>query len=139
MGAGIGLVLVTVAILSLVVSNETVAPGKVGVVPAASARVIIRQVAAATSITTVPKSIVKAEYGDAYFSGESYEGARCVADFAQTTVPICTLGDVTGTHLMVLYGDSHALMWIPAFDAIAKAEHWRLVVLGKLGCPAARA
>jgi hypothetical protein len=40
---------------------------------------------------------------------------------------------------MVVYGDSHALMWIPAFDAFARADHWRLVVLGKLGCPAASA
>lgn len=39
---------------------------------------------------------------------------------------------------MVVYGDSHALMWIPAFEAIAKAAHWKLVVLGKWACPAIR-
>jgi hypothetical protein len=38
----------------------------------------------------------------------------------------------------VVYGDSHSLMWIPAFAAIARAEHWRLVVLGKWACPANR-
>ena len=35
---------------------------------------------------------------------------------------------------MVLYGDSHALMWFEAFDAIAKQAEWRLVVLGKDWC-----
>jgi peptidoglycan/LPS O-acetylase OafA/YrhL len=136
--AGVGLVLATVALLSVLESVETVAPHKVGLVPAANVQVVLDQVAAATRITTVPTSIVKAEYGAAYASGESYEGARCVANFQQTRVPICTLGDRTGRHLMVVYGDSHALMWIPAFIGIANAEHWRLVVLGKLGCPAVR-
>lgn len=37
---------------------------------------------------------------------------------------------------MVLYGDSHALMWLPAFDAIARSAGWRLVVLAKVYCPA---
>jgi hypothetical protein len=36
---------------------------------------------------------------------------------------------------MVVWGDSHALMWLPAFDTIAKRAHWRLVVLGKPDCP----
>ena len=37
---------------------------------------------------------------------------------------------------MVVYGDSHALMWLPAFNGVAKAAHWRLIVLGKSDCPA---
>lgn len=31
---------------------------------------------------------------------------------------------------------THALMWLPAFDAIAKDTHMRLLVLGKPDCPA---
>jgi hypothetical protein len=36
---------------------------------------------------------------------------------------------------MVVYGDSHAIMWLPAFEDIATADHWKLVVLGKYACP----
>jgi hypothetical protein len=46
------------------------------------------------------------------------------------------LGDPHGADLAVVYGDSHALMWLPAFDGVAKAAHWRLIVLGKSDCPA---
>ena len=35
---------------------------------------------------------------------------------------------------MVLYGDSHALMWFDAMNDIAKAAHWKLVILGKGYC-----
>jgi hypothetical protein len=36
---------------------------------------------------------------------------------------------------VVLYGDSHAGMWVPALDAIAVSRHWRLQFYGKPGCP----
>ena len=37
---------------------------------------------------------------------------------------------------MVVYGDSHAAMWLPAFQWIATTAHWKLVVLSKPYCPA---
>ena len=37
---------------------------------------------------------------------------------------------------MVIYGDSHAGMWLDALDPIAKRDHWRLIDLSKGGCPA---
>jgi hypothetical protein len=49
----------------------------------------------------------------------------------------CTFGDVHGTRTMVLFGDSHALMWFPALDAIAVAARWRLVALMEYACPVA--
>jgi hypothetical protein len=50
--------------------------------------------------------------------------------------PLCTIGDISARKLMIVYGDSHAIMWLPAFDAIARAAHWRLVVIGAYFCPA---
>ncbi len=134
---GLAIAVSTVGVLSVVigVDMETATTG--AVVPAANAGVVASQVAAATRITTVPESIVKAEYGAAYVTGESFLRPRCIASFQQSSVPICTLGDTGGAGLMVVYGDSHALMWTPAFEAFARSEHLRLVVLGKLGCPAA--
>ena len=37
---------------------------------------------------------------------------------------------------MVLYGDSHAAMWLDAIASIASDNHWRLVALTKGDCPA---
>jgi SGNH domain (fused to AT3 domains) len=49
----------------------------------------------------------------------------------------CVFGDTKGKHTMFLWGDSHALMWFPALDAVAKAAHWKLVALMAYGCPVA--
>jgi hypothetical protein len=60
----------------------------------------------------------------------------CILGGTNNTDP-CVFGDVTGKKTMVLWGDSHAEMWFPALDAVAKAEKWRLVALIDLGCPVA--
>jgi len=49
----------------------------------------------------------------------------------------CTFGDTKGTKSMVLFGDSHAFMWFPAVNAIAKAAKWKLYFLSLYGCPVA--
>ena len=36
---------------------------------------------------------------------------------------------------MVLFGDSHAHQWQPAFEQIAKDRQWELIVRAKAGCP----
>jgi SGNH domain-containing protein len=59
----------------------------------------------------------------------------CVSGY--NNEPACVYGDRHGSHTMVLFGDSHALMWFPPLDAIAKAAKWRLVALMALGCPVA--
>ncbi|HTT60011.1 MAG TPA: SGNH hydrolase domain-containing protein [Acidimicrobiales bacterium] len=61
---------------------------------------------------------------------------RCVAESqSQSTVPICPLGDTSSKKTMILLGDSQAHMWAPAFIAIARAQHERLIVLAKDACP----
>lgn len=47
----------------------------------------------------------------------------------------CVYGDVTATTSLVLFGNSHARMWLPAIDPIAIKDQLRLVVLGKNECP----
>lgn len=59
----------------------------------------------------------------------------CSVDFADTSVPNCIGGDETATRTIVLYGDSHATMWMPAIDRIAKATGWKVVLFAKLACP----
>ena len=62
--------------------------------------------------------------------------ASCIAqldDMARG--PLCVLGDATTSRTMVLLGDSQAMMWSTSFIALAKADGWRLVLLGRDGCP----
>jgi hypothetical protein len=70
------------------------------------------------------------------WGGDPADAVGCEATLTLTRLPACVFGDVHGTHTMVLYGDSHALMWFETFDAIAKRAGWRLVVLGKDWCHA---
>jgi peptidoglycan/LPS O-acetylase OafA/YrhL len=134
--AGVALVLATVLVLSLAITVETAGPTTYQVVPAANEQVVLDQVAAASGITTVPQSVVQAKYGASYVDWTSFESQKCQADFFESSEGICNVGDPTGRRLMVVYGDSHALMWLPAFDAIAKAANIRLVMLAKSYCPA---
>ena len=49
----------------------------------------------------------------------------------------CIYGDTSSRTSIVLFGDSHAAAWFPAFNSIARRQHWRLVVMVKAGCPPA--
>ena len=133
---GITTVLATLAILSLVIGLEST-PGAASGIPAApNLRAVLHEVAAAKSITTVPAAIdpglaqASSDYG-----GDAEDGA-CQADLTQSNEKLCILGDVHARRLLLVYGDSHALMWLPAFNSIAKDAHMRLLVLGKPNCPA---
>ncbi len=63
------------------------------------------------------------------------ESNPCSVDFAEVRVPVCTGGDANGSKLAILYGDSHASMWMPAVDAIAKKNGYRVELYAKLACP----
>jgi peptidoglycan/LPS O-acetylase OafA/YrhL len=61
----------------------------------------------------------------------------CLLDTQITYKVPCVVGDLTGTNV-VLFGDSHAEQWLPALIPIAYERGWRLTVLTKAGCPAAK-
>lgn len=63
------------------------------------------------------------------------ESNPCSVDFAEVRVPNCSGGDSTATRLIVLYGDSHASMWMPTIDQIAKKNGYRVELYAKLACP----
>jgi hypothetical protein len=46
----------------------------------------------------------------------------------------CIYGNPTGTTTIVLFGDSHALSWFPAVDALAQTRGWRLLSLTMSAC-----
>lgn len=50
---------------------------------------------------------------------------------------LCVFGDPNSSTVVVVTGDSHAAHWFGAFEEAAKANHWKLVMVTKTGCPAA--
>jgi peptidoglycan/LPS O-acetylase OafA/YrhL len=52
----------------------------------------------------------------------------------QTTSDICHLGDDSATKSIVLFGDSHAQMWMPTILAMAQSDAWVVIPLVKSGC-----
>jgi hypothetical protein len=47
----------------------------------------------------------------------------------------CATGDTASPTTVALVGDSHAAMWDPAMQQVAKQRHWRLETLAKITCP----
>ena len=134
-------VLATVALLSVVISVETVVPPRYHVVPAANTAEVVRQVAAAPRITSLPPnlepSLSQAGNDWAAWNGNLYTPCADTADISAYSEKLCALGDAGSTHTMIAIGDSHTIMWLPAYQAMAKANHLRLFVLVKYFCPAA--
>jgi peptidoglycan/LPS O-acetylase OafA/YrhL len=60
----------------------------------------------------------------------------CNVTRADTTSSACEFGDPNGSTVAVVYGDSHAAMWVPALDAIGKQSSIKFIQLTKPGCPA---
>jgi hypothetical protein len=46
----------------------------------------------------------------------------------------CSFGDTGSSQVMVLYGDSYAEQLIPAFAALGRADHFKIVVYVRYGC-----
>jgi peptidoglycan/LPS O-acetylase OafA/YrhL len=65
------------------------------------------------------------------------DSTNCHADFTTVRQGECVFGDRSGTHTAVLFGDSHADMWLAAFGRAGGAEHWKIVDWTKSSCPAA--
>ena len=58
--------------------------------------------------------------------------------FEGSDVVECARGDPASKFAVVLFGDSHADQWLPAFEAMANNRGWRLVLIRKPACPTAR-
>ena len=66
-----------------------------------------------------------------------FDNDKCEAGPAADHVDACVFGDPASSTKVVLYGDSHAGMWLPALLEIARRRHWQLRSFGKPACPAA--
>ncbi len=52
----------------------------------------------------------------------------------QTTSPICKLGDTSASKSILVFGDSHAQMWMPAVLLMAQHDGWSVTPLVKSRC-----
>jgi peptidoglycan/LPS O-acetylase OafA/YrhL len=59
----------------------------------------------------------------------------CLLNFVHVKQPECATGDTASTTTVALIGDSHSVMWSPAFQQVVDQRRWRLENLGKSGCP----
>ena len=61
----------------------------------------------------------------------------CFDGFTENAVHPCNYGDVSAppSKTVVLFGDSHALMWFRAFENLATQEGWHLIPQAKATCP----
>lgn len=100
---------------------------------------VATDVASSLSIQTLPTNLsppLSAAGNDtAYVDTPTL--AKCNTTGTTLKPSNCVFGDPKGTKTMVLWGDSHAFMWFPAVNAVAKADHWRLIALLEYACPVA--
>jgi peptidoglycan/LPS O-acetylase OafA/YrhL len=62
----------------------------------------------------------------------------CHADFLASQQGGCVFGDTKGKHTAVIFGDSHAEQWLPAFAKAGAHAHWKIVNWTKAACPPAQ-
>ena len=53
---------------------------------------------------------------------------------SESTSKICRVGRANSRKLIVLFGDSHAMMWLPAVTKMALRDGWAVVPLLRTGC-----
>ena len=67
-----------------------------------------------------------------------FDNEKCETPPTADRIEACVFGDRASAIDVVLYGDSHAGMWLPPMIQIAERRHWRLSFYGKPACPALR-
>ena len=119
-------------------TSSTVAPTATGRNPEALERLAAanaQQLVDAVRTRVVPSNLappLSKVYGDTsivYSDG-------CLLDNGKTQAGECAYGDTSSSTVVVLFGDSHAAQWFPAFEVLAKEQGWRLVLMAKKHCPA---
>jgi hypothetical protein len=93
-----------------------------------------RQLAIAVGRDAVPEDLTPS-LADAHADKATPFTDGCHLDYYGTTSPPCAYGDLQSATRVVLLGDSHAVQWFPALDAIATRRRWRLEDLTKTICP----
>lgn len=95
---------------------------------------IASDVTAATRLKSLPAPVAKGLL-QARKDKSPWLDQACSVDFPSTDTPMCEGGNLTSKKLVVLYGDSHASMWMTALDSIGKERNFKVRLFAKLACP----
>ena len=143
LGATLVLLLVWVAHVhaaSQVPSVPSTAPSTTTTSQTAASR--IRNPASLSQVEQVVAASVKVHRLNAHTSHElsiiRYQNADALDSIpldCSSATHGCVFGDTRSDVVAVLFGDSHARMWLPAIIPIAAADHLKLIVIGMDGCP----
>ena len=107
------------------VATATVAP--------ATPAVIAAQVAASTNITSADLAVQTEIFNGVGVTGGPQSGFPIPPNCFKITD--CVFGDKSSSKIVILYGDSHARMWLPALQPTMVSHGLRLVLIGHDGCP----
>lgn len=97
-------------------------------------QLISAEVSKAEKLTALPK-IVQEKLLQARKDKSPWLDQECSVDFSSTDTPLCQGGDLGSKKVIVLYGDSHASMWMSAMDTIGKKHGYKVHLFAKLACP----
>lgn len=75
---------------------------------------------------------------EAYWDRAANYDDECHSDQFESQLRTCAFGDADAEHVVLLFGDSHALQWLPALTGPAPRNGWQVVTLTKAACPPAR-
>ena len=103
---------------------------------------VLAAVKAAQSITRVPSNLTPVLTNENDIEVLN-SGGFCPAHYNAPKVGVdvfhfgwCTYGDPTGKRLLVIFGDSHAGMWLTSIRDAAARAGWRVRIFYFPGCPA---
>lgn len=88
----------------------------------------------ANKITKLPKKVTPSLM-QVPSSRKAWFDSNCTTDFASSELYQCYGGNLKSNKLLILYGDSHASMWMSALDEIGKKANYKVLLLAKLACP----
>jgi peptidoglycan/LPS O-acetylase OafA/YrhL len=92
-------------------------------------------IAASADLKAVPSNLQPPLSGPTVEAHLNQMSLSCLRNIWQVEQPACATGDPTSPTTVAVVGDSNAAMWYPAFQKAAEQRHWRLEMVGKVGCP----
>lgn len=120
------------AAISVVLTGALVAAPVGGASAPASAARIRALVAASVTISSLTPALT----ADVQLESQQTADLVYKIPFTCLKANTCILGDRHAKATVVLFGDSHVRMWLPALIGRANADHFRIVIVGEDGCPA---
>jgi hypothetical protein len=126
--------LVALAVIAGIAGAATLAAATSKLPKPGSASQVAALVAASASIKSLPTNLLPPLSEASKDSPGTYDG---VAGRTCAGVTKCVFGIKTSKRTIVLFGDSHAQMWLTALVPIAQRDRDRLVLVWMAGCPVA--